>query len=102
MGNTIYLRKEKQVRMLRRVDFDVDKYQYTNTLGMGLSFEFSERDSRRFTDAKIGHIEVSVRELGGEHFSERLEEFLVRAAALYDEVILGNTKLDEPEIVKVD
>lgn len=101
MRNTIYLRKEKQVRLLRRID-TVDKFQYTNTLGMGLAWDYNERDSRVYERCKTGHIEVSVRELGGEHFSERLEEFLVRAAALYDEVVLGNTKLDEPEIVKVD
>ena len=102
MGNTLYLRKEKQVRMLRRIDFDVDKYQCTNTMGMGLSLAFSESNSRTFSDAKIGYIEVSVTELGTEHFSERLEEFLVRAAALYDEVVLGNPKPGETEIVKVE
>lgn len=100
MGNTIYLKKEKQVESLTRCAFN--EYQHANTLGVGLSFSYDEHDSRDYDRCRFGYIEVNVTEMGGNHFSKRLEEFLVRAVALYDEVVLGNTKPEmKPEVILI-
>lgn len=93
----LYLRKEKQVTM-SKLSPDGKKLQFVDTLGYGIAW-----DKDMFDKFKIGHIEVSVRETGDRHFAERLETFLMKAAELYDEVVMGNTKPEyKDEIIKID
>ena len=99
-GNTLYCRKEKQVSFMK-LSHDGTEFCHTNTLGMGIAWDNDNENTRVFENCKIGHIEVSVREVGGTHFAERLEKFLLMAAGLYDEIVLGNSKL-EHKIVKID
>ena len=92
----LYLRKEKQVSYIKMTPDG--KEQHVDTLGFGISWY-----KDMFDKYKVGHIEVSVREINDNHFAERLETFLMKAAELYDEVVYGNTKPEcKNEIIKID
>lgn len=84
----MYLMKTKELHSQKLHDDGKREFMDTLRFDMFWGSPTLEDSSR----CKVGHIEVGVAETDTNHFAERLEQFLIEASKLYDEVVLGNTK----------